>query len=134
MELAKCYEILGLHANATLEEIKSAYRNLSLKYHPDRNQNNMNEKFKQIIEAYNILKTYENNKPHKINSTKIRFYMNKNNSTKLKMNYNKNGAHKNNINSTDDIEEKLSHKITHLLLYGGLAVISIWIIISEIVK
>ncbi len=94
----------------------------------------MNEKFKQIIEAYNILKTYENNKPHKINSTKIRFYMNKNNSTKLKMNYNKNGAHKNNINSTDDIEEKLSHKITHLLLYGGLAVISIWIIISEIVK
>ena len=51
------YAILGVPRNATLEEIKRAYRRLALKYHPDRNPGNKEaeEKFKEISEAYNVL-------------------------------------------------------------------------------
>lgn len=133
MELTKYYEILELNTNATIEEIKSAYRNLSLKYHPDRNTNDMNEKFKRIVEAYNILKTHKDNTQQKINSTKNRCYVNKTNhtTTKFGSDYNLNV---NDFNDRDDVHENHSHKITHLLLYAGLSTMAIWIIISEIVK
>ncbi len=51
------YEILGVERNATLEEIKKAYRRLALKYHPDRNPGDKEaeEKFKEIVEAYSVL-------------------------------------------------------------------------------
>ncbi len=51
------YEILGVTRTATEVEIKSAYRKLALKYHPDRNagDHTAEEKFKECAEAYAIL-------------------------------------------------------------------------------
>ncbi|MCM8800594.1 MAG: molecular chaperone DnaJ [Candidatus Omnitrophica bacterium] len=53
------YEILGVKKNATLEEIKKAYREMALRYHPDRvpaeQKKEAEEKFKEISEAYAVL-------------------------------------------------------------------------------
>ena len=51
------YKILGINSSADKKEIKSAYRSLARKYHPDTNQGNKlsEEKFKEIGEAYSIL-------------------------------------------------------------------------------
>ena len=51
------YQVLGVSPNASNDEIKKAYRELSRKYHPDTNTNNpladlAEEKFKQVQEAY----------------------------------------------------------------------------------
>ena len=51
------YEVLGVSKTATADEIKSAYRKLAMKYHPDRNPGNKEaeEKFKEAAEAYDVL-------------------------------------------------------------------------------
>ncbi|MDE1865384.1 MAG: DnaJ domain-containing protein [Candidatus Micrarchaeota archaeon] len=50
------YKILGVGKNATQDEIKSAYRSLALKYHPDRNKDKgAEDHFKQVNEAYAVL-------------------------------------------------------------------------------
>ena len=50
------YEVLGVDKNATEEEIKSAFRKLAKKYHPDvSKEENAAEKFKEAQEAYAVL-------------------------------------------------------------------------------
>jgi DnaJ-class molecular chaperone len=52
------YAILGVQRNASEDDIKKAYRNMAMQYHPDRNPGKeewANEKFKEINEAYGVL-------------------------------------------------------------------------------
>jgi len=51
------YELLGVDRKASSEDIRSAYRKLALKYHPDRNPDDKEaeSKFKAISEAYDVL-------------------------------------------------------------------------------
>lgn len=52
------YEVLGVQRGASEDEIKSAYRKLALKYHPDHNPGNAEaeQKFKEAAEAYDVLR------------------------------------------------------------------------------
>lgn len=67
------YEILGVSADATQDEIKKSFRHLALKYHPDKNGNSeeSKQKFMKIVEAYEVLsndqarKTYDGNSMRK---------------------------------------------------------------------
>ena len=51
------YDTLGVSKNADTKEIKSAYRKVAMKYHPDKNPGDSaaEEKFKEAAEAYSIL-------------------------------------------------------------------------------
>ena len=51
------YEVLGVEREATEQQIKSAYRRLALKHHPDRNPGDREaeERFKEAAEAYAVL-------------------------------------------------------------------------------
>lgn len=55
------YEVLGVQRNSTEVELKKAYRQMAMKYHPDKNPGNKEaeEKFKEAAEAYDILSTPE---------------------------------------------------------------------------
>jgi len=64
------YKILGLEKNATKDEIKKAYRILSLKYHPDKNQmNDTTLRFQSISDSYSIL--YDDNKRKEYDKRRI---------------------------------------------------------------
>jgi len=55
------YQILGVARNATDDEIKTAYRKMALKFHPDRNKGDKEaeQRFKEAAEAYEVLRDTE---------------------------------------------------------------------------
>jgi molecular chaperone DnaJ len=64
MDKRDYYEVLAVSRTATDQEIKSAYRRLAVKYHPDKNPNDASaeEKFKEAAEAYSVLSDAEQRK------------------------------------------------------------------------
>ncbi|MBK6265955.1 J domain-containing protein [Marivirga sp. S37H4] len=66
MEFIDYYKVLGVDKNASVEEIKKAYRKLARKYHPDINPNDKeaNRKFQQLNEANAVLSDPEKRKKY----------------------------------------------------------------------
>ena len=64
------YEILGVNFDATQEEIKSAYRELMKKYHPDKHTDDdtsyYEQKAKDLNEAYEVLSNEEKRRDYNI--------------------------------------------------------------------
>ncbi len=75
--IEQCYEILGLKPGASQAEVKQAYRNLAMTWHPDRFSNasqlkqKAEEKIKKINQAYQQLKSYQPNSPSQTSASKI---------------------------------------------------------------
>ncbi len=144
MNINDCYQILGVQKGASQKEIKNAYRRLSLKYHPDRNKNEKNdEKFKQIIEAYQILRLEEKNKRGRtevdIAYTYAEFWKqydkkaNEGSHTKNPFDEFRNPFGVNTPETYSHNQEKEpSQVVTHIILYGGLGLVALWIILSSI--
>ena len=79
MNRTEATQILMLSSDATFDDIKYAYRKLSLKLHPDRNKNEKDSRrFKNVLEAYHFLK----------GQNRLKNYNDRNKSTQKKSSYN----------------------------------------------
>lgn len=58
------YDVLQVSPNASLDEIKIAYRKMAMKYHPDHNIEKTSDKFLEINDAYEILKNIRKRKEY----------------------------------------------------------------------
>lgn len=64
--MVNCYDILGVSKTASQDEIKTAYRKLAIKYHPDKNPGSREaeNKFKEISQAYSVLSNSKKRAAH----------------------------------------------------------------------
>jgi molecular chaperone DnaJ len=117
-----------------------------LKYHPDKNKDDRDgEKFKQIIEAYQLLRHEEKTKTKTsekdVASKYAEFWKKYDSKMTEEFHFGPNFAgFKNpfgaNIqeNYSHFQEKKSSHATTHIIIFGGLGLIALWIILSTILK
>lgn len=61
MTFERALYVLGLNRDYTAEELKKAYRKAAMEWHPDHGKDPSGEKFKDIGEAYDVLKIYKDN-------------------------------------------------------------------------
>jgi DnaJ family protein B protein 4 len=97
------YSVLNLSKNANINDIKKAYRQLSIKFHPDKNLNCDSEQFNKINEAYSkLLDKYNTNDLHNdVNKFNNNELVNANNNANINnTNNTNNGANANNTNDT----------------------------------
>jgi len=146
LNLSDCYQILGVQKNASQKEIKNAYRRLSLKYHPDKNKDDKDsEKFKQVIEAYQLLRHEEKTKT-KTSETDVaakytEFWKKYDDKINEEFHFGPNFSDFKNpfgVNAQENYEhfreKESSHKTTHMIIFGGLGLIALWIILESILK
>jgi curved DNA-binding protein CbpA len=146
LNIEDCHHILGIQVGASQKEIKNAYRQLSLRYHPDRNKDEEDEeRFKKIIEAYQQLRNKEKNKK-KISESEVAakysdFWKKYDKTVNEEFHFGPNFAefkHEFGAKVTQEYkhnqEKESSPMNIHIILYGGLGAIALWIILSSILK
>jgi curved DNA-binding protein CbpA len=146
LDIVDCHRILGIQVGASQKEVKNAYRRLSLKYHPDKNKDDKDgERFKKVIEAYQKLRN-EEKKKDKISESEVAtkysdFWKKYDKTDNEEFHVGPNFAGFRNdfgAKATQDYEhnqEKESSPMsTHIILYGGLGAVALWIILSSILK
>jgi DnaJ-class molecular chaperone len=138
------YDILQIKQDASNDEIKRSFRNLALKYHPDKNKSaDSKEKFLRIVEAYEVLsdessrKKYdllfqserngENVSNYTINWTPSADYTKFYSYDEIKNWYVKKNDIRGGMWDISEKENKGMWKTT-LILFGSLAVVTIFII------
>jgi len=141
-----CRGILGVDVNSTPKEVKQAYRRLSLKYHPDRNSEfNDGKKFKEISDAYQFLKSNrkktfkEQERTGEQAHSDFWKYQSEKMNDDMRFNFESFAGKKHEFGGdfneeTHNREKPISQKSTHFILYGGLAIVAIWIIVFEIIQ
>jgi DnaJ-class molecular chaperone len=107
--LEECYKILEISKDSSFDNIKKQYRKLSLKYHPDKNNNTTSETFKKITNAYNFI----------INNNNAE---NTNNSIITKQNYYNNCKNENYIYEKYDNDILKIVEITYTQAYNGCSI------------
>ncbi len=117
-----------------------------MKYHPDRNKDDINgEKFKKVTEAYQQLRS-EEKKKEKISESEVAtkysdFWKKYDKTVNEEFHFGPNFAEfRRNFGAKDiqdyehNQEKEGSPMLTHLVLYGGLGAMALWIILSTILK